>query len=213
MCDRCGSMTSARNANPSRRSANWSSVSGAGCKFTYGYRPNRSYGKTCDEGEKAADAKGSLQAACSVLHESRAAEGGDSGSTRPLPGNAAHRAGTVKVDLLRTEEPAAVLLECAIEIRSDFRAPDFLEDGGFLEAEPATAHTRSGARPSAATLVAWRQARPHEVLHRAMAPVAGRRVVAQVSVMLARGPETPYRWLHSGHMEPRNNKAQPGRLG
>ncbi len=25
--------------------------------------------------------------------------------------------------------------------------------------------------------------------------------------------ETLYRWLHGGYMEPRNNKAQPGRLG
>lgn len=67
---------------------------------------------------------------------------GDSGSTSPLPGNAAHRAGTVKVDLLLAEEHAAVLLECAMEIRSGFCAPDLLEDDGFLEAEPSMAHIK-----------------------------------------------------------------------
>jgi hypothetical protein len=25
--------------------------------------------------------------------------------------------------------------------------------------------------------------------------------------------ETLYRWLHGGYMEPKNNKAQPGRMG
>lgn len=36
--------------------------------------------------------------------------------------------------------------------------------------------------------------------------------VTPLNAPLAQG-KTPYRWLHSGYTEPRNNKAQPGELG